>query len=341
MNELGLALVGLGVGLAVGVAVAVGLRNGSRGPSAPDRTAEVIEGRLEAQASELRRLADAARAQDASDERLTGELRGARQALEALSIREEERRSREAEHTEVIRRLSTVLAGGAAKGRAGENVLREHLAELPPGMLVSDFRVNGKVVEYGLLLPDGRRLPVDSKWSAVRELEALEDAEDPAEREMLAREVERIVAGRAREVAAYLDPALTAPVAVAAVPDAAYAVLKRAHADAFSRGVVIVPYSAALPVLLFLYSLVARHGSSGDVDGCLTELGAVLDTMEAVFENKLTRAATMLANGTDELRAQLGKARGSIARARASGIDGVPCSLPVGGDALELIRTLE
>jgi hypothetical protein len=158
---------------------------------------------------------------------------------------------------------------------------------------------------------------------------------------MLAREVERIVAGRAREVAAYLDPALTAPVAVAAVPDAAYAVLKRAHADAFSRGVVIVPYSAALPVLLFLYSLVARHGSSGDVDGCLTELGAVLDTMEAVFENKLTRAATMLANGTDELRAQLGKARGSIARARASGIDGVPCSLPVGGDGRELIRTIE
>jgi hypothetical protein len=118
--------------------------------------------------------------------------------------------------------------------------------------------------------------------------------------------------------------------------------LKRAHADAFSRGVVIVPYSAALPVLLFLYSLVARYGSAGDVEGCLTELGTVLDTMEAVFENKLTRAATMLANGADELRAQLGKARGSIARARASGIEGAQTPLPVaGGDALELIRTLE
>src|SRR5437879_4811937 len=75
-----------------------------------------------------------------------------------------------------------------------------------------------------------------------------------------ARDVERIVAARAREVAAYLDPSVTAPVAVAAIPDAAYGALRRAHADAFLRGVVLVPYSCALPVVLFLYSLVSRYG---------------------------------------------------------------------------------
>jgi hypothetical protein len=37
--------------------------------------------------------------------------------------------------------------------------------------------------------------------------------------------------------------------------------------------------------------------------------------MGAVVENKLARAATMLTNGADELRSNLGKARGSIARA--------------------------
>src|SRR5437763_219050 len=343
MSEVGAVVVALAVGLCAGVAVALRLRaKAAVRPATDDRTAEVIEGRLEAQAAEIRRLADAARAQDASDERLAGEVRAARHVLEAFQIREEERRARDAEYADVVRRLSTVLAGGASKGKAGENVLREHLAQLPPGMLVEDFRVGGKVVEYGLLLPDGRRLPVDSKWSAMRELEALESAEEPAEREALARDVERIVAGRAREVAAYLDPSVTAPVAVAAIPDAAYSVLKRAHSDAFTRGVVIVPYSAALPVLLFLYSLVARYGSAGDVEGCLTELCSVLDTMEAVFENKLSRAATMLANGADELRAQLGKARGSIARARASGVDGPPSSFPArGGDGEELLRVIE
>jgi hypothetical protein len=341
MNEIGIALVALGVGVAVGTVVALRYRLTDRPPSGTGDRAGVLEGKMDAQSAELRRLADAARAQDTDDARLHQELRAARQAVEALRIRDEERQIREGEHAEVVRRLSTVLAGGSAKGRAGENVLREHLAELPPAMLVSDFRVNGKVVEYGLLLPDGRRLPIDSKWSAMRELEALEEVTDPAQRDLLAREVERVVAGRAREVAAYLDPAITAPVAVAAIPDAAYRVLRRAHADAFSRGVVIVPYSAALPVLLFLYSLVARYGSAGDVEGCLTELSTLLEVMESVLENKLTRAATMLANGADELRAQLGKARGSIARARASGLEGLSTERPWGGDGAELLRAVD
>ncbi len=217
-----------------------------------------------------------------------------------------------------MRRLATVMAGGSGTGRAGENVLREHLSSLPPSMLATDFRVGGKVVEFGLVLPDGRRLPIDSKWTGLAELEALEAAATPVDREACARQVERAVAIRAREVAQYLDPALTAPVAVAAIPDAAYGVLKRAHADAFSHGVVVVPYSTALPVVLFLYALVQRFGDAADVSASLAEVGTLLAAMEGVLENKFARAATMLANGSDELRSQLGKARGSIARAHAA-----------------------
>jgi DNA recombination protein RmuC len=312
MEQVGIIVLALAAGLAAGISIAAS-RGGRREPGA-----EVLEGKLDAQGAEIRRLADAARARDAGEERLRADLSAARHAVEALRLRDDERRGREAEHSEVVRRLATVLAGGASKGRAGENVLREHLAELPPGMLVSDFRVNGKVVEYGLLLPDGRRLPVDSKWSALRELEALEAATDPLERDALAREVERVVLNRAKEVCCYLDPALTAPVAVAAIPDAAYAVLRRAHAEAFAKGVVIVPYSTALPVLLFLYALVARYGAAGDIQGCLSELSALLAAVEGVVENKLAKAATMLSNGTDEVRSHLGKARGSIARAQTS-----------------------
>lgn len=340
MTELVIALLALGIGVAAGVVLAVRVRGSGAAGAAVVTGA--VEARLEAQAAEMRRLADAAGRQGGAEQRLWGELVGARRALEELRVRDEERRERERQHAEVVARLSTVLAGGASKGRGGENLLREQLGELPPGILESDFRVNGRVVEYGLLLPDGRRLPVDSKWSAVREVEALEAAADPAERELLARDVERIVAGRAREVAAYLDPAMTAPVAVAAIPDAAYGVLRRAHADAFRHGVVIVPYSSALPVLLFLYSLVARYGSAGDVQGCLSEVASMLEAVEGILENKLARASTMLANGTDEIRARLGKARGSIARARASGPEGGTAELPLeGGEALPLLAALD
>jgi hypothetical protein len=40
--------------------------------------------------------------------------------------------------------------------------------------------------------------------------------------------------------------------------------------------------------------------------------------MEKVDENKFARACEMIANGADEFRSSLGKARGSIARPRAA-----------------------
>jgi len=316
MAELVMIVLALGIGIALGV-IADRQRRAPAGP-------EGLVTQLQLQAAEIRRLADGAAAREGSAEHLRSDVAGARRALEALAVREEERRERDRESWEVVRRLSTVLAGGATKGRAGENLLREHLGQLPPGMLVTDLRVNGRVVEFGLLLPDGRRLPVDSKWTAVAELEALESTEDPGERETWAREVERQVALRAREVAQYLDPALTAPVAVAAVPDAAYAVLRRAHADAFAHGVVVVPYSTALPVLLFLYSLADRFGDVGDVQGCLAEVANLLDGMESVLENKIAKASTMISNGADELRSGIGKARASVTHGRRgpAAIDG-------------------
>ncbi len=320
MKELGFALIAIGAGLVAGVVV-MGVRRSGTASAGGYAAGARLEARLEVQAAELRRLADAAGVRDGMGEQLRTEVAGARRALEEIVVREQERRARQAEDSEFIRRLSTVLVGGPSRGRAGENVLRQRLADLPPGMLLTDFKVNGRVVEFGLVLPDGRRLPIDSKWSAVAELEALEAAEGRDEREARSRDVERIVALRAREVAQYLDPGLTAPVAVAAVPDAAYAVLRRAHAEAFARRVVIVPYSTALPILLFLYSLVRSYGDAGDVQGCLSEVAVLLDAMESVLENKLARAAATIANGADELRSQLGKARSSVVRGRGASQD--------------------
>jgi hypothetical protein len=327
METFGYAAIALAVGAVVGAALALAGRRGGGGR---------LEARLDVQAAELRRLADGAVGRDGGAERIRQEVAAARTVLERLAVREDERRDRERESWEVVRRLATVLAGDASAGRAGENVLREQLAQLPPGMLATEVRVNGKVVEFALELPDGRRLPVDSKWTARAELEALEGCEAPADREPIAREVERLVASRAKEVAQYLDPAVTAPVAVAAIPDAAYAVLRRAHADAFARGVVIVPYSTAVPVLLFLYSLVHRFGDADDARAAIADVATALDAMESVLENKIARAATMLGNAAGELRSELGKARGSVARGRAG--PAAPTEAEVARGVLEAVR---
>jgi hypothetical protein len=295
-----------------------------------------VETRLGEAGAELRRVADAAGWRERGTEDLRREVTAFRESLERMRVREEERRRREDEAWTVLHRVSSVLAGSQRTGRAGENVLHDALAGLPPSMLVRDFRVNGRVVEFGVILPDGRRLPVDSKWPAERELVALAQTTDPDERERLVRAIERTVAERAREVAGYRDAALTAPIGVVAVPDAAYAVLRRAHAEAYRQGVVVISYSMALPVVLFLHGIVARFGAVGDVQSCLTDLSSILDSVEATLENKVARASTMLMNGAEELRGQMGKARSTLARVREPAtpdrtLAAVPAALDLGG----------
>ena len=278
-----------------------------------------LDARLAATDAEVRGLTDASLLGDRGAREVRQEVSAVREVLDRIQVREQERREREEQAWANLRRMSSVLSGSQRVGRAGERVLDEVLGSLPPSMLERDFRVNGRVVEFALVLPDGKRLPIDSKWSAERELQLLDGPAEGEERERAVLAVERIVARRAKEVSGYRDASLTAPLAVAAVPDAAYAVLRRAHVDAYRLGVIVVPYSTALPIVLALHVLASRLGAVGDVQSCLADVGAVLDAMEATLENKLERASTMLANGSGELRGQVGQARTAVARARERG----------------------
>jgi hypothetical protein len=301
--------------LAIGVAfVAVALR-GRQAPSTD------LSGALEAQSVRIDRLADLLGRRVNDDRALQGNLSSTREAVEALRSAVDARRHAEEAAWSTIGRLGSVLLGGGARGRAGENLLEEALSQLPGAMLARDFSVNGKRVEFALILPDGKRLPVDSKWTAVRELEALDAEGDGEGRAALCRTVEDEVARRAREARQYLEPSMTTPFAVVCVPDAAFAACRKAHADAFAHGVVLAPYSTAVPVLLALYSLALRYGDAGDVQACLADVETVLGSMEHTLEHRLAKAGAMLRSAVDDLRGDLGRARGAVSRGRASSGD--------------------
>ena len=78
-----------------------------------------LTARLEVQAAELRRIADASGQRDVSADHLRAGLEATRHALEQLQVRDEERRTSETEHREVVRRLATVLAGGTPRAEPG------------------------------------------------------------------------------------------------------------------------------------------------------------------------------------------------------------------------------
>jgi DNA recombination protein RmuC len=309
MNAIELSLLALAAGC-LGALVVVAVRR-----SQVTRR-EDVAALVDAQSARIDRLADALGRQTQDDQALHQGLTETRRAVEDLRVRDQERRERDQESRASLVRLEATLLGAATRGRTGENVVWETLSVLPPDMVDTNFRLGGKTVEFALRLPDGRRLPVDCKWAGVAEVEALESAEGP-DRIRLARSVERVVTGRAKEVAKYLDPSRTTPFAVAAVPDAAYAVLRRAHLDAYGDRVLLVPFSGALPILLALYALCCRLGGEGaEVGALVAEIEGALDGIDRAVENRLEHAAKMTQNAAAEIRVHLGRARGAVAGVR-------------------------
>ncbi len=211
------------------------------------------------------------------------------------------------------------MAGRERLGDAGEQIVAAALRQLPASMVEQGFRVNGRVVEFALVLPDGRRLPIDSKWTAGDLLQRLAELPPGPEADALADEIERCVARRAREVAQYIGPPATLPWAVAAVPDPAYRVCRKAHLEAYRTGVIVLPYSLTVPYLLTLYQMYLQQAGSVDTERlgtALTQMERHLDALDRTLENSVARAIAMLQNAYGDLRRGTGDLRGTVAGLR-------------------------
>jgi len=259
-------------------------------------------------------------ASGSSEELVRREVRQALQALERLRAEHDARKEVEERIRQSAARIESILAGGAARGEAGENLLEEAFRALPPGMIDRDFRVRGKPVEYALVLSNGKRIPIDSKWPAAALLRSLVDEDDPENRSALAKEVEDVLVRRAREVARYIDPPSTMPWAIAAVPDAAFAACGKAQARAYRDGVVIMPYSMTVPYVLALYRLHLQYSTSIDLENLASHLSRIDKAsveLERVLENKISRAGAMIASAGDDLRRLLSEITGAAVAMRA------------------------
>ncbi len=318
-----LAVVGLLVAVLVGYALAAFVRSGAadvrRLQDTLDRLARVQdELRLDAQ----RGREDALVGLAGATQDLQGRIAQAQRALAEVKALEQARGSQLDRATDSLRRLELVVAGSASRGAAGENVLARAFSQLPPDLLETNAGFGGRVVEYALRLPGGRLLPIDSKWTSVAEVERLEATDDPEERRRLREKVVREVRLRARDMAKYLDPERTLALAVLAVPDAVHAAVPEAHGEGWREGVLVVPYSLALPFVLTLYRLTVRFASAAGAEeaaALVARLPELLERMEEEVEGRLSRAVVQAANARDALRSDLAEAR--RASCRLAGFD--------------------
>ena len=312
-----LALAGLLLTVLVGYALAAARRGAGTAAvtGAVDRLQETLDHvarvqdqlRLEVQ----RGREDALVGLSGAAQDLQGRLAQAQRSLAEVKALAQARGSQLDRATDSLRRLEMVVAGSGSRGAAGENVLARAFAQLPPDLLETNAAFGGRVVEYALRLPGGRLLPIDSKWTGVADLERLETTDDPEERRRLRDHVAREVRLRVREMAKYLDPDRTLALAVLAVPDAVHAEAPEAHAEGWREGVLVVPYSLALPFVLTLYRLTVRFASAPgaeEVAARLARLPELLQRMNEEVEGRLSRSLVQAANARDALRGDVAEA---------------------------------
>jgi DNA recombination protein RmuC len=235
--------------------------------------------------------------------------------IEDLKRSEEMRKEREREFLERIKRVDEIIAGTTSKGISGEEILNETFKKLPPEMIERNFSVGGKRVEFALILPNQKRIPIDSKWPASSLILELEREKDQKRRKEIIEEIEKEVIKRIKEVSQYIDPVVTWSQAIAAVPDSVYSVCSRAHLKAREENVILMPYSMVLPLILYMYRLHLQYSISVDVENLQNHLISIsknLDQMEEILENKISKSAAMLQNANLEYRELIGKVRSSL-----------------------------
>lgn len=250
---------------------------------------------------------------------LAGDMERLKGTLGSIDTEFRTRREFEEKNRAAIQKIEAVLVGAQSRGAAGEDVLAEAFSKFPPDMGDTQFKVNGKPVEFALILPNRKRLPIDSKWPAVKELELLAVVEDERQRAELLAKVEKNVLKKVEEVTKYLDAATTASFGVAAIPDAAYFACRTAHIDAYKQRVLLMPYSLTVPFLLALYNLhlqFARSIDQENLEAYLSQVDALLDQFENTLENSVQRGATLINNAYLELRGRISQMRGTLSTLR-------------------------
>jgi len=247
-----------------------------------------------------------------TQEGLRSEIAKTRELLGQIQAADQVRERRAEEAWGALKRLETVLAGTKSRGMAGENILATILAQLPAELRETNLVINNKPVEFALRLPQGRLLPIDSKWPALSVLEQLQETEDPIQRKALADQIQVEVKKKVREVTKYLDPERTIRLGILAVPDAVFELCVDAHVDALKQGVVIISYTQAIPYLLSLLQLVLRFGTEVDTARLSQGLATIADALEKMdgeVDGRLSRTITQLQNSRDDLKSHLGRAR--------------------------------
>lgn len=210
---------------------------------------------------------------------------------------------------DLTKRIHSMLIGSYQKGRTGEQVLKQMMAELSrTGLVESNARFGTRTVEYAVRFSDGKILAIDSKVVGTSELERLHDddiAED--ERNQIADSLVKNMRGKIDEVAGYIEAGRTLPFAVMAIPDSLVEHGVSLMGEASRRNVIVLGYSSVPPLIEYFFKVHSAYVVQQDVAvifESLTQVNTSLSKFtDNYFANRFARPLRTLGSAVDEVHA--------------------------------------
>lgn len=161
---------------------------------------------------------------------------------------------------EVTKRLDRILSGSQSKGALGEQLIGERLAQLP-----HDWVEVNTTTGFALRAPNGRSVPIYSKWTSTELLDQLGQTTDNSQQDVFKKQIRSEVRSRAQEALKYLDKDRTLGFCIVAVPDSVFELCLDVQTQLTASNIVLISYSLLVPYILLIVNLFLKNAQSTQV----------------------------------------------------------------------------
>lgn len=217
-----------------------------------------------------------------------------------------------------VKAMRDVIIGTTTRGIAGEKLLQRALNSLPPTMIESNLNLSVGIVEYALKFPDGKYLPIDSKFPYPKDIERLSEVSDE-DKIRIIKDIASNFKNRVKEVSKYVNDEKTISFAIAAFPDSIYSLINDNYpqviSEAFKKNVIATSYSNVQQILLAVLQIREFYGVEVDIERTLTNIEIIknlTDEIDKIIENRLDRSNTMMVNAVRELRSNVDEIKAKL-----------------------------
>lgn len=218
---------------------------------------------------------------------------------------DKERANREENIVREIKEFMRFTAGTRG-GSVAENILKQMLITfIKTHQVVTNLRVDGKVVEFAWVLGGGKYIPIDSKFPQLIKLYKIyEKSEDIKKQKDIKKRVKNTIKKYTEDVKKYANKSNTIDKCIMALPSGIFDIFPELSSEYLNENLIVIPYEL---VALYCFLLHRKYIESQE----LGEIGDYREIIEKLFSiikqinkrtNNIDRGIKLIDNANQQIK---------------------------------------